>query len=154
MKKAIMLLVVAATATLANAATVKWSAANIYGPDATTKYTGTASLYAVIDGAATLLNTASVSGGTISATATQFETTALTGGETYAFYVVIEDSSGKFTSAQISKLIQTTSTTTVGFGNMESQTKASGAWAAVPEPTSGLMLLLGVAGLALKRKRA
>ena len=27
-------------------------------------------------------------------------------------------------------------------------------WAAVPEPTSGLLLLLGVAGLALKRKRA
>ena len=26
--------------------------------------------------------------------------------------------------------------------------------AAVPEPTSGLLLLLGVAGLALKRKRA
>ena len=28
------------------------------------------------------------------------------------------------------------------------------AWTAVPEPTSGLLLLLGVAGLALKRKRA
>ena len=33
---------------------------------------------------------------------------------------------------------------------------SAGAWttAAVPEPTSGLLLLLGVAGLALKRKRA
>ena len=34
---------------------------------------------------------------------------------------------------------------------------ASGTWnniSAVPEPTSGLLLLLGVAGLALKRKRA
>jgi hypothetical protein len=28
------------------------------------------------------------------------------------------------------------------------------AWTAVPEPTSGLLLLLGMAGLALKRKRA
>lgn len=28
------------------------------------------------------------------------------------------------------------------------------AWTAVPEPTSGLLLLLGIAGLALKRKRA
>jgi hypothetical protein len=27
-------------------------------------------------------------------------------------------------------------------------------WAAVPEPTSGLLLLLGVAGLALRRKQA
>ena len=35
-------------------------------------------------------------------------------------------------------------------------TNISGMWtaAAVPEPTSGLLLLLGVAGLALKRKRA
>ena len=30
----------------------------------------------------------------------------------------------------------------------------SASWAAVPEPTSGLLLLLGMAGLALKRKRA
>lgn len=30
----------------------------------------------------------------------------------------------------------------------------AGDWQSVPEPTSGLLLLLGVAGLALKRKRA
>ncbi len=33
-------------------------------------------------------------------------------------------------------------------------TGAATAWTAAPEPTSGLLLLLGVAGLALKRKRA
>jgi len=31
---------------------------------------------------------------------------------------------------------------------------ASGGWTAAPEPTSGLLLLFGMAGLALKRKRA
>ena len=33
-------------------------------------------------------------------------------------------------------------------------TLSGGEWTAVPEPTSGLLLLLGMAGLALKRKRA
>ncbi|MBQ8125931.1 MAG: PEP-CTERM sorting domain-containing protein [Kiritimatiellae bacterium] len=33
-------------------------------------------------------------------------------------------------------------------------TGAATSWTAVPEPTSGLLLLLGMAGLALKRKRA
>jgi hypothetical protein len=31
---------------------------------------------------------------------------------------------------------------------------ASSAYTAVPEPTSGLLLLLGMAGLALRRKQA
>ena len=33
-------------------------------------------------------------------------------------------------------------------------TDSTGGWQAVPEPTSGLLLLLGMAGLALKRKIA
>jgi len=42
-------------------------------------------------------------------------------------------------------------------GNLALKQGGSGsatAWTAVPEPTSGLLLLLGMAGLALKRKRA
>ena len=43
---------------------------------------------------------------------------------------------------------------TTVFGNVGSSTTST-AWstAAVPEPTSGLLMLLGMAGLALKRKR-
>ena len=39
------------------------------------------------------------------------------------------------------------------FGDTGAMTTAAG-WYAVPEPTSGLLMLLGLAGLALKRKRA
>ena len=35
-----------------------------------------------------------------------------------------------------------------------SSTPAEGKWSAVPEPTSGLLMLLGMAGLALRRRRA
>ena len=43
------------------------------------------------------------------------------------------------------------------FGSHTSMTAAAASaatWTAVPEPTSGLLLVLGVAGLALRRKRA
>ena len=49
-----------------------------------------------------------------------------------------------------------TSTATVAFsaGNVANYVNNTANWQDIPEPTSGLLLLLGVAGLALKRKRA
>lgn len=48
------------------------------------------------------------------------------------------------------------STTWAGTGDIKIMSVGPSQWstAAVPEPTSGLLMLLGVAGLALKRKRA
>lgn len=39
-------------------------------------------------------------------------------------------------------------------GDLSMETAVPAGWTVAPEPTSGLLLLLGVAGLALKRKRA
>lgn len=72
-----------------------------------------------------------------------------------SFYYVVIDDGGKdiayTTTAQ-------TGTMNTGTGNASKLLAANkfsyAAAAAIPEPTSGLLLLLGVAGLALKRKRA
>ena len=47
-----------------------------------------------------------------------------------------------------------TTTNVVNFNVSGAATANSSNWTAAPEPTSGLLLLLGIAGLALKRKRA
>lgn len=157
MKKLLILATIIVAGIAANAASFKWSAANIYGSDATTKFTGTASLYAYAATAdastATVVSTASVTSGVIAATT--FSSDSLAGGSYFNFYFVIEDGDKTFTSAEKANVLASaTQTQNVAFGNMASQTQASGAWQSVPEPTSGLLLLLGMAGLALKRKRA
>ncbi len=43
--------------------------------------------------------------------------------------------------------------TSIKWGDQESASIAGGAWSPVPEPTSGLLVLIGMAGLALRRKR-
>lgn len=58
-------------------------------------------------------------------------------------YVLTSEVSASWTSGTGAKVL--------GFG---SQASATWTAASVPEPTSGLLLLLGMAGLALKRKRA
>ena len=50
-----------------------------------------------------------------------------------------------------------TETASVKWGSQSTASQAAGAWTSVspvPEPTSGLLMLIGMAGLALRRKRA
>ena len=49
-----------------------------------------------------------------------------------------------------------TETAQVKWGSQSTASQAAGAWTSVnvPEPTSGLLMLLGMAGLALRRRRA
>ena len=94
-----------------------------------------------------------MSSGAIAATTSSSD--SLVAGSYYDFYIVIEDSGKTFTSSPKSNIVmQPTGTATVAFGNMTTQTQTAGNWQSVPEPTSGLLMLLGMAGLALRRRRA
>ena len=150
MKKILVVVAVAMMAVAANAAAFSWRAGNIYGSDGKTKWSGEVTLFAT--GIADAIYSTTASAGTINIAS--FTTDKVTGGNYYDFYMVIEDSGKKFTSSTVSVGAQATATAAITFGNMTSQTQNASNWAAVPEPTSGLLMLLGVAGLALKRKRA
>ena len=79
----------------------------------------------------------------------------MTPGQEYKFYYVLTDSAGyKFTSNPTANTYQALSVgaTNIGFGNQATAT-TEGTWTAAPEPTSAMLLLIGMAGLALKRKR-
>ena len=153
MKKLIIMAAILVAGVAANAASFKWSAGNIYASNGTDKYTGDVMLYATgIDGVLSTV-TASSSG---AVAATSFESSAFTSGTTYDFYFVIEDNGKQFTSTAKSVQALDVGTASITFGNMASATQNPANWVggAVPEPTSGLLMLLGMAGLALRRRRA
>ena len=81
--------------------------------------------------------------------------------KTYNAYLVIFDNAdlekANFYVTGVKELTTMTGTETaqVKFGTQSTPSQAAGAWTAVaPEPTSGLLMLVGLAGLALRRRRA
>ena len=75
---------------------------------------------------------------------------------TIALTGTVTDGNGKEWTITANEITGSQSYTGVGDLNLETAGPSSWSTAgsSVPEPTSGLLLLLGVAGLALKRKRA
>lgn len=89
----------------------------------------------------------------------------LTGGENYTLFLVVFDTATITDSSNF--YVTSTKATTINdnssslnklfaLGNQSTASNADGAWnaVAVPEPTSGLLMLVGLVGLALRRKRA
>ena len=156
MKKIMMSIAVVIAAFAVNAAATDWKvqAGNIYGATGA-KYTGDILVYCVgigAEGADVQVATATVNNGVAGYT---FSSDLFTADSTYDFYFTLTENGKMFTSDVKSNVKAVgTGTATIGFGNMSTATQNASNWAAVPEPTSGLLMLLGLAGLALKRKRA
>lgn len=160
MKKLLVIAAVLVVGVTANAASFKWSAANIYDHTGTAKHAGDVVLYAYLSTAdsSTAVAVSTVTASSVgNVAATTFSNDSLVGGSNYNFFFVVEDGDYTFTSQEKQNVVAyATQTQTIAFGNMASATQNASNWvsSAVPEPTSGLLLVLGMAGLALKRKQA
>lgn len=86
------------------------------------------------------------SSGSLTAFAVVVDSATLADAENYFLVSDGATKTASFTSATGAKYL--------AWGDQTSYTQGEGKWTAVPEPTSGLLLLLGMAGLALRRKVA
>ena len=164
MKKLVLAIVIGCAAAFVQASTVNWSITQVKGMDgkligATSgTYTALVTFYDA-DGAAIAGGTSSAnSSNAMSGMSGSWKGAAIS--TTYFADIVITDSAGNTLSSEKAQFATSSAATySINFANgtgfSTSGAKVSyDSWAAAPEPTSGLLLLLGVAGLALKRKRA
>ena len=182
MKKLVIGIVASVIAVAANAAAVQWNVTGIAADPAGTAWNGyklylcDASVYTASALAADLASgkfdalstsgfvqatSASVQQGTssqakISAT---YRGGDYTGGESYTFYTLVLNGEGSaatyFTISQdVTATAPGTGYMAMSFTNLTSGAQTAWTTTAVPEPTSGLLMLLGMAGLALRRRRA
>ena len=181
MKKVIMCMAVAVVAACANAASFQWSAANIFNGDAkasdVTGYLLFADQLSVADATSALkagkltsvtgaaASSFAITTGAVTASKTVFDRSDAVNNQDYdAYYVLISsDESTYFISDTRTATAVDVGTATFSFGNQQNATKGV-AWTKVggvtppgpdpvPEPTSGLLLVLGGAALALRRKQ-
>ena len=175
MKKLIIISAIAVAAFCTQAATVTWSAANIQpDPSGNTSFeylvylidnsevTQSAMSGYLADGDTSYLSKALATGTTVKTSATADTaklasskvTDSYSAGDSATYYLVIlnADTIADATYFQVSAT-KTGTVTSAGTLAMGFASQAGNTWQAIPEPTSGLLMLVGLAGLALRRRR-
>ena len=182
MKKLMVALVAVAFAAVAQAATFNWTASGtnasktFYGPDATTiagsivylfdvETIDQGALVTAIRGGSDVTTLGAIKSATLD-TNSRLAATQVSYGEAptkYNFYMAIVKDDYVFVSGSVASTAQASSIAAITYSGIKTATlnnfgtadySAAGWYQTVPEPTSGLLLLLGMAGLALKRKQA
>lgn len=181
MKKLIVAAFAVAFAAAAQAATVTWTCTNVYAGNNTDKASGIAYLFTSDIAQSTILAlegkgmeavTTFMTGNSIAhwngsaglysmTTKTDPASLNLTAGNTYTVYAVCFDTAAitadsKFyvTSSATKLIADSTTNTAFALGSQQTASQDAANWHVVPEPTSGLMMLLGMGVLALRRRRA
>ena len=176
MKKLMIIATVALCGAMAQAGAVNWSVNAIQGPSGTSAAAGwlvqvyTSTVDYSYDAALKGTIEAWDAGSTVAAGTTfrAADSGTQTDGSTVSYYAVIYDAATVAAAKNyiVSDNVSVTAPATgalanLPFGAMTATTTANkflnSSWTAttaVPEPTSGLLMLLGVAGLALRRRRA
>ena len=176
MKKILIALAIAAFAGIVNAATVSWNLTNVMdSSDPTAKSTGyMVYVFATADSTGTFSLTtvdaivSSINDGTFTGASAMSSAQTASGGayqgnigsfgagDSISGFAVIFDAATFaeadnyiVTSVKTQSFTSSTGSKALAFGSQSAAT-----WQAVPEPTSGLLMLVGLAGLALRRRRA
>ena len=172
MKKLIIAAAIVCAATISQAAAVGWTAAGATGYSTYDMFvigkngvTGVDQIKAIVEAggleaasefafaSGTLKNGAAIQ---MAASSPYSITWSGSGTDTYTGFIFVQDAAGEhasYTATANIAMADNSTSKTFQFNN-QATNYTNNKFAVAPEPTSGLLLLLGVAGLALRRRRA